>query len=256
MRPARIFVAPPDPRPAVWIGGFLAHPPAMTRPPISRLADPKKISVLGLLGRSLILLARNFIPIAVVSIVLRLPTCVLLPSLLDDAEGPGWLVWLAQNRQVLDLILDNLATAAIAFLLLVGVRARSTAPPIRPGSHILVVALASGALVGLGYSVDVVPGVLFMCLLFVAMPAAVMEGSSVWLSFTRSRELTSGHMLRIFAASMNHRAAVALPERCARRADREDGPEPRQHSLPGGQPDGAPGAPGHVACIAGRGRLP
>lgn len=53
--------------------------------------------------------------------------------------------------------------------------------------------------VGLGMVACVIPGVLVLCVWFVAVPVAVVERKGVLVALRRSSELTEGHRLTIFA---------------------------------------------------------
>jgi hypothetical protein len=67
-------------------------------------------------------------------------------------------------------------------------------------------AIAAGALVGLammsGFLLLFVPGVIFACALYVAIPAAVVEREGIFASLGRSWRLTRGRRLAIFAAGL------------------------------------------------------
>ncbi len=64
---------------------------------------------------------------------------------------------------------------------------------------VLLVGLAAGFLIGLGTLACVVPGIVLMCMFYVAVPAAVMEpGIGVGGAMSRSRDLTEGLKSQVF----------------------------------------------------------
>lgn len=64
---------------------------------------------------------------------------------------------------------------------------------------VLLVGLAAGLLIGLGTLACVVPGIILMCMFYVAVPAAVMEpGIGVGGAMSRSRDLTDGLKWQVF----------------------------------------------------------
>jgi uncharacterized membrane protein len=65
--------------------------------------------------------------------------------------------------------------------------------------RVFVVSLMVGILTMIGIVLCVVPGVIVMCMNWVAVPVAVMEEPGATASMTRSQELTAGTRLSVFA---------------------------------------------------------
>ena len=65
---------------------------------------------------------------------------------------------------------------------------------------VIGVSLVAGLCVVAGLILLVVPGLILACMFYVAVPAAVVESSGVRGSLARSRELTKGNRLSIYAA--------------------------------------------------------
>jgi hypothetical protein len=65
---------------------------------------------------------------------------------------------------------------------------------------VLGVAIVTGIVIGIGFLCLIIPGLILMCVLYVAVPAAVMEGRGVGASLSRSAELTRGNRWPIFGA--------------------------------------------------------
>lgn len=105
---------------------------------------------------------------------------------------------------LLTMVLGPLAAAAVTF----GVSARLRGESIsisecvngglsRIGTY-LGVAIVTGVAIGLGLLVFVIPGLIVMCVLAVAAPAAVVEDSSVSDALARSAALTRGERFGVF----------------------------------------------------------
>ena len=67
---------------------------------------------------------------------------------------------------------------------------------------VLGVSIAYGLIVGVGTLFLVIPGLIFMCMLYVAVPAAVIEAPGIGGALGRSRDLTDGHRLAIFGLAL------------------------------------------------------
>jgi hypothetical protein len=63
---------------------------------------------------------------------------------------------------------------------------------------VLAVAILDTLAVGLGLLACIIPGVLLMCVLYVSVPAAVVERIGPIAAMQRSADLTTGHRLTIF----------------------------------------------------------
>jgi hypothetical protein len=58
---------------------------------------------------------------------------------------------------------------------------------------VVAVGLVAGLVTGIGFLCFIVPGILLWCVLYVVVPAAVIEKTGVVASLTRSSELTAGY---------------------------------------------------------------
>jgi hypothetical protein len=63
---------------------------------------------------------------------------------------------------------------------------------------IIGLSICLGLAVGLGFMLLIVPGIILYSMLFVALPACVVEGLGPFQSMGRSRTLTKGHRWKIF----------------------------------------------------------
>jgi hypothetical protein len=63
---------------------------------------------------------------------------------------------------------------------------------------VIGVALSSGIIILVGYVLLIIPGIIFNCMLYISVPAAVVERGGVLESLGRSRLLTRNNRLQIF----------------------------------------------------------
>ena len=105
---------------------------------------------------------------------------------------------------VLGLLLDLVVTAALVYGTFQQLRGRhaSIGESIGVGLKRLFPVLGVGILAGLfilgGLLLLVIPGLIFMCMLWVAVPVAVVERPGVVASLKRSAELTGGYRWSVF----------------------------------------------------------
>lgn len=194
------------------------------------LPAPREFSAGGVVSRSFSVWFANFVPFSLVTLAVYVPVLVLAAAMPSE-PGPGW--------TVLDRILSGLAqlvvTGALTYGVLESLRggrapvAALFATGFRKTGSVFATSFRVGLWVILGTLLLVVPGIVWYCALFVAIPAVVVErelGSSND-ALQRSRELTSGHrwgilvvvvvvfivtLLLTAAAAMFAAVAQALPE--------------------------------------------
>jgi len=154
------------------------------------------------IGRSFATWFANFVPFSAIAITLYLPDIV-LSVLVPEPRGPGW--------DLLDLLLSSLARLVVTGALTLGVlkSLRGERAPVgalfgtgfRTMGSVFAVSFRVGLWLLLGTVLLVVPALLWYCVLFVAVPAAVVEpnlGSSAD-ALERSRVLTRGNRWGILA---------------------------------------------------------
>ena len=160
-----------------------------------------------IIGTSFRVWFRNFIPFTLLSALIHLPLWIWLwrifghpptAETLAEIERYNRFAWLASLA--VNLFLTSMFTyavvmqlrgapASIGRSLLVGV---TRFVPALGVTLLVVVALV------LGFLAIIVPGVVLYCMLYVAVPASVIERPGVAGALRRSRELTMGHKGPIF----------------------------------------------------------
>jgi hypothetical protein len=168
----------------------------------------EEFSVIEVFKKSAALLLDNLVPFtATVAIVFSPYLFYMLVATLtfDGIVAEGQYKWTFNYiPNLLTMILGPLAAAAVTF----GVTARLRGEPIsiseslngglsRIGAYIGV-ALVTGLAIGLGLLLLVIPGLIVMCVLAVAAPAAVVEERSISEALSRSVALTKDLRFPIF----------------------------------------------------------
>ncbi len=172
MEPLSTTLAPPPPAPA-----------------------GRQFSAGAVIGRSFSLWFRNFVPFAIVSLVVEIPVFLLVA--LSPAE-PGGGAPAGALVNLVSTLADLVVTGALTYGVLEGLR--GTRAPVgallRKGfakfGPVLLVAIAYGFVVLLGFVLLVVPGIIALCALYVALPAVVVEDVGPGAALGRSRALTKG----------------------------------------------------------------
>lgn len=195
---------------------------AAAAPAVAALADPRKIAVGGVIGKSFAVLGRNILPFGVMGILFWSPALVYglivaAPSVTDVITRTG-VLYFAYSLLIGGILNGALAYGAImdlsgqraTFGACIG-RGLSLLLPVL--GVILLAALASAA----GLVLLIVPGFIVLIMLYVAVPVAVVERPGVVASLRRSRELTKGNRWRILwilvLVGIISQAAVAISGR-------------------------------------------
>jgi hypothetical protein len=165
----------------------------------------ESFSVGNVLGRGFGIYFRNFIPFTLLAAVIYLPiilwTYVVFSN--DNLSLEAISHW-QKIEPILKLLLSSLLTATLTFGVvkeLQGERA-SIGACVATGFKRMLPALGVGIVTGLaivgGLILIIIPGIIALCMLYVATPVSVIEKPGVFDSLRRSRELTSGYKGSIF----------------------------------------------------------
>jgi hypothetical protein len=152
------------------------------------------------LTRSLAAMARNFVPFFVVGTLGNVPI-----ALYDWNGRPATDSWIGIAAVILAaLVLYALSQALIGHMTFEALRGRparlsaSIASTLERAVPTVIAALIIVVALTLGTFVFVVPGVIAVVMLFVTLPACVVERLGALQSLSRSVELTSGYRWQIF----------------------------------------------------------
>ncbi len=193
------------------------------------MGSTSQLSAFGVMGRSLLILLRNFPVFVFLGLLLFTP--VFVGSLI---VGPGASIHASRvavddvvgaphtelGGKVVIGILTFLAYYLVAGGVSYGVRQTlqgrhvPLVEGVREGLRRLWLGLdaafVTGLAVGIGFALLVVPGVWLACLTFVAVPVALLEERGVVESLRRSRDLTRGHRLPVFVVFLATLAPMVL----------------------------------------------
>ncbi len=106
--------------------------------------------------------------------------------------------------QVLDWVASGVLSAALAYAVFKSLQGSrvgigdALAKGLRSIVPVAIASLVIAILVGIGFVLLIVPGVILACMYFVALPAIAVERVSALESLKRSAELTRGHRVSIF----------------------------------------------------------
>ena len=155
------------------------------------------------LTRTFSVLSRNLLPFCVVTAIAYLPTLVFLAEQRQGMDA-GRAALLLGVSTLLAIALNALSEAIVLFGAFEDMRGRpvNLMASVRVGLSrllpVLGVALLVALFAGLAAILLVIPAFIVMTMLFVAMPACVVEQLGPMQSLRRSRELTKGHRWAIF----------------------------------------------------------
>jgi hypothetical protein len=162
----------------------------------------RNFSVGTVLSQAISVFVANLVPFVVLALVLLLPSLIYgLAVLADPTAGYSAGTFIAV---IIQMVLTQLTTAAITFGTVQYLRGQ----PVGVGEGlarglslilpVIGVAILAGLIIGIGTVLLVVPGVIAAVMLWVAIPAAVIERPGVVASLKRSADLTKGFRWSVF----------------------------------------------------------
>lgn len=155
------------------------------------------------LSRTFSVLSRNLLPFCVVTAIAYLPTLVFLAEK-DQHASTGRAALLLGLSSLLGIALNALSEAIVLFGAFEDMRGRpvnlmaSVQVALSRLFPVLGVALLVALFTGIAAVLLLIPAFIVMTMLFVAMPACIVEQLRPMQSLRRSRELTKGHRWAIF----------------------------------------------------------
>jgi hypothetical protein len=164
------------------------------------------LSVGNVVSRSFGIYAKNFVPFTLLALLMQVPVILYTMHLLSGGlqafvEGQMIFIFVTSFGSA---ILSMVATAAITYGVVEELRGNH-APMSRCISvglsrllPVLGTALLVGLVVALGFVLLIVPGVILMCMFWLAIPSVVIEGNGGADALTRSKQLTDGYKSKIF----------------------------------------------------------
>lgn len=203
---------PPSPRGSVPPAGS-APPPAAKPPPDTAAPPPAPgtaFTVGGVLSQTFTTLGRNLIAgwfLGALAMAITYAPLILFDTATFGvvAETRPDLVWVGFGAYLtFYFVFGNLAVAAISYLTFQDLRQRrrSAIDSMLRGLAVMLpvvgIAIVTALATLLGTLLLVIPGLIVMTVLWVAVPAAVVERLGVSASLKRSADLTRGNRWRVF----------------------------------------------------------
>jgi hypothetical protein len=161
-----------------------------------------RISVGGILSQSMSVFVANLAPFLVLALILMVPSLIYGWAVVSDPTAgisTGALIAI-----IIQVVLTQLTVAAITYGSFQFLRGQ----PVGIGDAlsrglslilpVLGVAILAGLAIGIGFILLVVPGIIVYVMLWVAIPAAVVERPGVVESLKRSVALTKGYRWQVF----------------------------------------------------------
>lgn len=170
-------------------------------------ADPGyQLDVGRVLSQTFSITASNILPFGLVGLVCYLPVLFVQAILAVAPPGqPEALIVVGLAVAVAQALASLVLTGALTF----GVMRHLRGDPAAAGEivqaglsslgRVFVVSLMVGVMTLLGLVLCIVPGVIVMCMNWVAVPVAVIEQPGSTQSLSRSQDLTAGSRLPVFA---------------------------------------------------------
>lgn len=155
-----------------------------------------------LVGKSLSVYLRNFIPFTLLSALVLSPWVALSIAFPPSPNTPG----MNMLGNITSALLTYLLTGAVSYGVVQQLRGKPAgmADAISQGMKTFLPVLGTGILAGIRIGLFtlllVIPGIIESVRLYVAIPAAVMEGKSGTAAIERSIRLTMGSRWQIFGA--------------------------------------------------------
>jgi hypothetical protein len=168
----------------------------------TRMTEPFGVGTV--LGTGFRVWMRNLVPFMLITGVLYIPVILWTLAWIDHDHTRTDVIYFGFEVTGISLVLDSFAAAAITFGVVKELQGQhaSIAQCVSTGFSRMVptlgvVLLSILAMAG-GFVMLIIPGIVVVCMLYVATPACVIERPGVIGALRRSRDLTSGFKTHIF----------------------------------------------------------
>lgn len=159
-----------------------------------RLTDPDDFSIGRVISLSFRVLGRNLVSFVLLAILVRAAVIAINFLIFANTTSP----FIASLTDLVDTLGTSLLTAMVAYGTYRELRGTHAGlgEVVGRGLSLIVpiffVGLLVAIIVGLGFVLLIVPGILFATILWVAIPVAVVERPGIFAALSRSRDLTKG----------------------------------------------------------------
>lgn len=146
----------------------------------------------------------NLVPFCVLALILMIPSLIYTLAVVANLDPTAAYSPSALLAIVIQMVLSQLIAAAITYGSFQYLRGQPVGigEALSRGLSLILpmigVAILAGLAIGLGFILLIVPGIIIAVMLWVAIPAAVVERPGVVASLSRSAELTKGYRWPVF----------------------------------------------------------
>jgi hypothetical protein len=161
-----------------------------------------RFTVGNTLSRSLSIYGANFAPFFTISLLVQLPMLIYIVMVRPETDQE--LLNYSLLSGVANMVLTLIATGAIIYGVIQQMRGHHVsmgdclAVGLKRLLPVIGVAIVVGIAIAIGLVLLIVPGIILMCMFWLAVPAAVIEQAGVGQAMSRSTELTRGYKGTIF----------------------------------------------------------
>lgn len=171
---------------------------------MARVKGRRAFAVGAVISRTFSVWLRNIVPFTLLALIVEAPlfiyTAILLLGGMTPEKHKTWALVTNYGPLVLNPIVAGLIAYGV-FQQLSG-KAAGLGECLEKGLRHIVPVLLTGIVVALlimlGFALLVIPGIIVACMLWVAVPAAVVERVGVFTALRRSNALTSGEKGNVF----------------------------------------------------------
>jgi len=175
--------------------------PHMPPQPDSQPEPVRPLGIGSVIGRTFGIFFRNIVSFGIIAVLVYVPLVAFQLVTVDAAEQG----YMKIAEFVLNLLLTSILTAALVYGTIMDMRqgrrmgvGETVGRGFALAIPVLLVTIVYSFLIGIGMILLIIPGLIVMTILFVCVPAAVVERNGVAASLSRSSALTRGNRWRVF----------------------------------------------------------
>jgi hypothetical protein len=177
-------------------------------PASARVDSSYQLDVGGVIGRSFKVTLANIGPFSLVAVIVHAPVLLMLLAAAVLPVAPETARFLTAGSDLVKQLIGFILSGALTFGVIQSLRGRQqgvgeiVGVGLRSAVRVFLVSLLAGLATLVGLILCIVPGIIVFCMLWVAVPVAVMEDAGIQESMDRSQTLTAGTRLSVFAVNL------------------------------------------------------
>jgi hypothetical protein len=177
-------------------------------PASARVDSNYQLDVGGVVGQSFKVTLANLVPFSLVGMLVHVPVFLMLLLAAGLPMAPETASLLTTGSGLVEHLAGLVLSGALTFGVVQHLRGQRlgvgevVAVGLRSAVRVFLVSLLAGLATLVGVLLCIVPGIIVSCMLWVAVPVAVMEDAGVLESMNRSQTLTLGTRMSVFAVNL------------------------------------------------------